>query len=134
MRDPKHTFDFTALPKCQVTDRPTPTDIEYAKKNGRMVFVIIKGEPPADVDTFVDGFLAGCEVERSEYMVIFFNDTDLKSEDARLKFSEKYRNLRFPDRISGNTSLATKAKGNRLSNFLCIPVKGNTVQLSGGAV
>jgi hypothetical protein len=114
------------MPKCVVCDRPTQSDLNFVKEKGRMLFVIIKGFPPEDakqVDMFIDGFLAGCEVERSEIMAIFFNDTDLSQEDARLKFTEKYRNLKFPEVVDGYTTVATGKKGNLLSKFLGCPAK-----------
>lgn len=121
MKDPKVFFNFTAMPKCETTSRPTANDIKAIKDKGRMLFVIVKGNPPVDpkqVDMFIDGFLAGCEVDRSEHMAIFFNDTDLSQEDAQLKFAEKYRGLKFPDTINGYTTLATGKKGNLLSEFI----------------
>lgn len=120
--DKKIQFDFTALPKCMVTDRPTSAEIEVASATGRMLFVILTCPIPEakKIDLFMDGFLAGSGVPRSEYMAIFFNDTGLSQEEAQEKFMEKYKSMKFPESISGYTTLATKKKPNRLSEFLKI--------------
>lgn len=129
MKDPTAYFSFTAMPKCMTAERPNSYELKKAEEANSILFVIYNGDAPvtpAQVDMFIDGYLAGCEVKRSPHMAIFFNDTNLSASDARLKFIEKYKNLKFPATIDGYTTIATGKKGNLISSFLGIPSKKGT--------
>ena len=125
---PMYQFTFAAIPKCMVTDRPTASDIDFVTKTNRMLFVIVPDLPISQektLDLFIDGFLAGCGVSRSERMTIFFNDTDRKYDVIEEEFINKYKKMSFPESISGYTTVATGKKGNMLSSFL--PKKAATL-------
>ena len=116
----KYLFNFTPLPKCIVSDHPAPGELDMAKSSGRMLYVLLTMTipEPRKLDNFIDGYLAGCGVERSEYMAIFFNDTGLPHNEAKAKFIDKYKKLKFPDGIQGSTALAANKSPNLISSFL----------------
>lgn len=122
----RNYFCFVALPKCIATDRPSLPELRIAQEKGNMIFVITSQNPPTtpkQVDNFIDGFLFGCEVPRSEYITVFFNDTNLIQVDAQVRVVEKFRNFKFPDKIKVYTTLAKGRKANLLSEFLKIEAK-----------
>lgn len=116
---PMTRFNFTALPRCVVTEKPMPCMLKQVEMHGRMIFVIIDKVPdPRKTDTFIDGFLSGCGMERSEYISMFFNDTGYPFKEAQDMFEEKYKNMKFPECIEGYTTVAKNRSPNLLSSFL----------------
>lgn len=120
MRNSKYEFDFTAMPKCMVTEKLTSEIVRGLKENGRMLFLILNTMPPEPkkTDAVIQGFFMAYGVERSEYIAVFFNDMGIPFEEARDKFHERWKSIKFPDGISGYTSLAINRKPNLLSSFL----------------
>jgi len=120
MGKPKYEFDFTAMPKCMVMDKLTPEIVKGLKENGRMLFLILNTLPPEPkkTDAVIQGFFMAYGVERSEYISVFFNDMGISYPEARDLFLEKWKSMKFPDSISGYTSLAINRKPNLLSSFL----------------
>ncbi len=132
MSDSTYHFEFTTPPKAMVTDRPTKDELEIAKDQSRMLFVIIPDLPVSqdkkNIDMFVDGYLVGCGISRSAYMTIFFNDTGLEYEEVREQFLIKYKNMKFPNGIRGYTTLASGKFGNLLSSFIGKPISRPVVE------
>lgn len=120
MGNPKYEFDFTAMPKCMVSEKLTAEAVKGLKENGRMLFLILNtaAPEPKKTDAVIQGFFMAYGVERSEYIAVFFNDMGISYEHARDRFLEKWRSMKFPDGISGYTSLAINRKPNLLSSFL----------------
>jgi hypothetical protein len=115
----KFEFDFTAMPKCMVTEKLTAEMVNGLKENGRMLFLILNSIPdPKRTDAVIDGFFMAYGVQRSEYIAVFFNDMGIPFKQARDRFLEKWESMKFPEGISGYTSIASNRKPNLLSSFL----------------
>jgi hypothetical protein len=119
----KYEFDFTALPQCTVTDKLSPVMVKGLKENGRMLFLILNTLPPEPkkCDAVIQGFFMAYGIERSEYISVFFNDMGITFDEARERFYVKWKSMKFPDCISGYTSLAINRKPNLLSSVLAEP-------------
>jgi hypothetical protein len=119
----KYEFDFTALPKCTVTDKLSPEMVKGLKENDRMLFLILNTVPPEPkkCDAVIQGFFMAYGVERSEYIAVFFNDMGITFDDARIRFYAKWKSIKFPESISGYTSLAINRKPNLLSSVFAEP-------------
>lgn len=114
-----YKFSFTAMPRIVVTDKPNPSSIKVAKEKKMFTFIIMDKVPDIkQVDTFITGYLAGCGIERDESVAIFFNDLGISNELAITQFNDKYRSMKYPDRIEGYSTLAVNRSPNLLSSFI----------------
>lgn len=122
----KYEFDFTALPKCTVTDKLSPEMVKGLKENGRMLFLILNTVPPEPkkCDAVIQGFFMAYGIERSEYISVIFNDMNIPFDVARERFYIRWKSMKFPESISGYTSLAINRKPNLLSSMLAEPAPG----------
>lgn len=125
MRSSKYEFDFTAMPKIMVSEKLTPEMVKGLKENGRLLFLIMNTTPPEPkkTDMLIKGFFMAYGVEPSEYVVVVFNDMGIPYFEARDRLFKKWESLKFPDNISGYTSIAINRKPNLLSSFIGEPKK-----------
>lgn len=114
-----YQFSFTAMPRIVVTDKPTPSAIKVAKEKSMFTFIIMPKVPDIkQVDTFITGYLAGCGIERDESVAVFFNDLGISTDEAITRFNDRYKAMKYPDRIQGYSTLAVNRSPNLLSSFI----------------
>lgn len=132
MRGSHFEFDFTAMPKIIVSEKLTPEMVKGLKEHGRMLFLIMNTTPPEPkkTDTLIKGFFMAYGIEPSEYIVVVFNDMGIPYPEARDRLIKRWDSMKFPDNISGYTSIAINRSPNLLSSFIGEPKKSEQTEIA----